>query len=42
MPYMNGLEVLTYIQEKWPEVMLLSRSTVTGYHDHNFLVINEK
>jgi len=21
MPYMNGLEVLTYIQEKWPEVM---------------------
>ena len=27
---------------KWPEVMLLSRSTVTGYHDHNFLVINER
>ena len=28
--------------EKWPEVMLLSRSTVTGYHAHNFLVINER
>jgi len=25
-----------------PEVRLLPRSTVTGYHDHNFLVINER
>ena len=24
-----------------PEMQLLTRSTVTGYYDHNFLIINE-
>ena len=28
--------------EGMPEVRLLSRSTVFGYHDHNFLTINER
>jgi len=26
----------------FPEVTILSRSTVTGYYDHNFLVVNER
>jgi len=44
----GGMETGKWVQkivealEKWPEVMMLSRSTVTGYHDHNFLVINER
>ena len=44
----GGMEAGKWVQkmvealEKWPEVMMLSRSTVTGYHDHNFLVINER
>ena len=27
---------------KMPDVMMLSRSTVNGYHDHNFLTIHER
>ena len=38
----NWVQKMVEALEKWPEVMLLSRSTVTGYHDHNFLVINER
>ena len=38
----NWVQKMGETLEKWPEVMLLSRSTVTGYHDHNFLVINER
>ncbi|WP_439862009.1 sarcosine oxidase subunit alpha [Pseudomonas sp. MBLB4136] len=28
--------------EKLPEVLLLSRATVNGYHDHNFLTIHQR
>lgn len=28
--------------EEWPEVRLLDRTTVTGYYDDNFLVLNQR
>lgn len=44
----GGLAAASWISQmvetlsQLPDVLLLNRSTVTGYHDHNFLVINQR
>ena len=41
----TGLDWVSELEAElrsFPEVTILSRSTVTGYYDHNFLVVNER
>ena len=38
----DWVEAIVSELTRMPEVILLPRSTVTGYYDHNFLVINER
>ena len=41
----TGLDWVSELEAElrsFPQVTILSRSTVTGYYDHNFLVVNER
>ncbi|MCH1522019.1 MAG: 2Fe-2S iron-sulfur cluster-binding protein, partial [Arenicellales bacterium] len=41
----TGLDWVSELEAElrsFPEVTILNRSTVTGYYDHNFLVVNER
>jgi sarcosine oxidase subunit alpha len=46
--HIDGIDALQWIEnavaelQEMPEVTLLSRSTVFGYHDYNFLTINQR
>ena len=42
MPAMDWVAKVVNELKTFPEVLLLPRSTVNGYHDHNFLTIHER